>query len=130
MTLFQETGDAQVHTAIKATVQQYIDGYLGQDAVSLRKAFTEDAKLMTVDQGVLSGGPVSTWFDRIEAKKKSDGGTLTADWKILGVDCSQDAAVAKVQLDFAEYVFVDYLSLLKTGNGWIITNKIYDVQEH
>jgi hypothetical protein len=126
MTLLNESL-APEHAPIAAVVQQYIDGYLGQDPALLRRAFQASAQLMTVDEGAFSAGATAAWFDRIEAKRESGGGPLPARrHRILGIDRAGRAAVAKVSLELEQISFTDYLALLETDSGWQIVNKIYE----
>ncbi len=46
--------------------------------------------------------------------------------RVLEVDVSGNAATAKLQLDYANSVIVDYMSLLKVDGQWLIVNKIFD----
>lgn len=127
MTLFQDPPN-QDQKEIASVVKLYIDGYLGQEAAMLRRAFEAEAKLMTIDEGDFESTPTKTWFSSIETKRRGGSGTLTGRSKILGIDCTRDAAVAKVHLDFDTHEFTDYLALLKSNQGWQIVNKIYEAR--
>jgi hypothetical protein len=114
---------------VAAAVQLYVDGYLGQDAGVLRRAFHPDSHLMTTEAGQVSSGATAAWFDRIEQKRREGSGTLAARHELLGIDLTPPAAIAKVRLTFETHTFTDYLSLLRTDRGWQIVNKIYAVRE-
>ena len=45
--------------------------------------------------------------------------------RIVSIDVSGDAALAKVELDYPKVFFVDYLSLLKIDGEWKIAQKTY-----
>src|SRR5436309_3369314 len=124
MSLFSSASGTE-HGAITATVQRYIDGYLGQDAAMLRQAFHGDARLISVEDGGVATAPTAAWFERTEGKRRAGGATLTARHQILGIDHAGESGVAKVQLDFDSHTFVDYQSLLKGRDGWQIVGKIY-----
>jgi hypothetical protein len=111
--------------AVSKAVNDYIHGYLEQDAPRLRRAFHADSKLMAVEDGAVDAAATAAWFDRIEKKRGEGGGPLAARHQLLGIDLTDSAAVAKVRLDFGSHVFTDYLSLLKTSDGWRIVNKVY-----
>ena len=128
MSLFPNEA-APDQAAIAAAVQRYVDGYLGQDAALLRQAFHPDAKLMATEAGAVEASPTAAWFDRIESKRRSGGGTLTADATLEGLDQTGNAAVAKLRLVFPTHEFTDYLALLRTTAGWRIVNKIYVTRE-
>ena len=48
--------------------------------------------------------------------------------RVVMVDVTGDAAVAKVELDFPDAKFTDYFSLLKVGNEWKIIHKWFHRQ--
>lgn len=125
MTLFSSDQSADDRAAVATAVQGYVDGYLGQDAALLRRTFYRDSHLMSAEDGVVADAATAPWFDRIEAKRRDGGGVLAARYELLGIDLTRTAAVAKVRLDFGSHVFTDYLSLLRTGDGWRIVHKIY-----
>lgn len=111
--------------AIRATVQAYIDGFLGSDTALLRQAFDSDAKLIAASEGKIAGTATAAWFDRIDQRKEAGTTMPKATSKVAGIDQHGDAAVVRVELVFPEYQFTDYLALLKTSEGWKIANKIY-----
>jgi hypothetical protein len=45
--------------------------------------------------------------------------------RIVSIDRTGTAAIAKVELDYPTVRFIDYMSLLKVGNEWKIVNKIF-----
>jgi hypothetical protein len=113
---------------IEATVQSYIDGFLGRDTALLNRAFHQDAKLMACDQGAIAATPVADWFVKIDERRRAGGAAPTATSRVVGIDQHGDAAVARVHLVFKEYEYTDYLALLKTEAGWKIATKIYTTQ--
>ncbi len=111
--------------AIRATVQNYIDGFLGSDTDLLRKAFDGDAKLIATSDGKVESTASASWFTRIEQRREGGAKLPMASSQVAGIDQHGDAAVARVELVFPEYRFTDYLALLKTSEGWKVVNKIY-----
>lgn len=115
--------------AIKAAIQKYFDGFLGQDTSALRAAFHPDAKLIAVSDGAVSGMLTSDWFSRIDARRQAGTIPTPGEAIVISIDQTDNAAVGKVRITFPTHTFVDYLSLLKAENGWQIVNKIYAVLE-
>ncbi len=111
--------------AIRATVQAYIDGFLGSDTALLRRVFDGEAKLIAASDGKIAGTATAAWFDRIDQRRQAGTTLPKATSKVAGIDQHGDAAVARIELVFPEYQFTDYLALLKTAEGWKIANKIY-----
>ena len=45
--------------------------------------------------------------------------------RIALVDIAGDAAVARVEEDYPNALYIDYLSLLRIHGEWLVVNKIY-----
>ena len=63
-------------------------------------------------------------FDDYLAGRK-DAEPREAVVEVHSVDLAGTCAVAKVESDFGDYGFVDYLSLLKIDGRWVIVNKVF-----
>ncbi len=111
--------------AITNTIQSYIEGYQKHNTDLLRMAFHSTAKLMAIEDGTINELATTEWFTKIDDKQKNGTLPLQFQSEILDIDYISDTAVAKVQLTFADFKFNDFLSLLKSADGWKITNKIY-----
>lgn len=111
--------------AITNTIMSYIEGYQKHNIDLLRMAFHTTAKLMAIEDGSIHELTTAEWFTKIDARQKSGTLPLEFDSEITHIDYVGDAAIAKVQLTFADFKFNDFLSLLKSVAGWKITNKIY-----
>jgi hypothetical protein len=109
--------------AITAAVQLYFQGHATGDGEYFRKAFHPEAKLFWVKDGALAQR-TSAEFAAGAAGKPADDEARRAR-KILLLDYSADAAIAKVELDYPGGGFIDYLSLLKIDGRWQIVNKIF-----
>lgn len=117
--------DPKEEAAIRAMIETYVDGFLKLDTALLRKAFENEANLVAVSDGKIETTSTSSWFNRVEKRKTEGAVQPPAEVTIVGIDQHGDAAMARVELNFPEYRFTDYLSLLKTESGWTIANKIY-----
>ena len=115
--------------AISVVIQKYIDGFLTQDTAALQEAFQEDAKLISVNDGVTSGLRATDWFSSIDARRRDGALPKPGKATLISIDQTETAAVAKVTIVFPTHTFVDYLSLLKAEQRWQIVNKIYAVIE-
>ena len=118
------TGTSHV-AAIRKTIQNYFDGFIGQQPELIRKAFHQNTKLIAIDDGAVSELASAEWLSKIEARRQAGVIPAAATATIVGIDVAGDAAVAKVNIKFPTYEFVDYLSLLKANEGWVVVNKIY-----
>ncbi len=110
--------------AVRAVVESYLHGLKFNDVTGFQKAFWPDAKLYFVRKsGELGQLTQQDWYKGFAANAgKEEPGTL----RIAAVDVTGTVASAKIQEDYAEGRYVDYLSLVKFGGHWKIVNKVYD----
>jgi len=107
---------------IRDTVQLYI-GRPGHDRASdLRAAFHPDAKLLFTNDNGYNQLPFPDWIARIEASNRPPAERTET---ISSIDVAGNAAVARVDLGYADTHITDYLSLLKIDGEWKIVNKIF-----
>jgi protease I len=111
---------------VRQVVEQYLYGLKHNDVESFKKAFWPDAKLFFVKKdGQLGQLTQAQWY---EGFRESAGKEEKGDLKITAVDITGNAASAKVEEDYPNSKYVDYLSLLKLSGEWKIVNKIYTSQ--
>jgi hypothetical protein len=113
--------------AIEQTIGYYFAASDNGDADALGRAFHPEAKMIFVRDGKLTQVTIPEWQDRI---RKNPNPPVKANWrKVVSVDISGEAAVARVESDFATFQFIDYMSLLKVDGEWKIVNKIFHRKE-
>jgi hypothetical protein len=111
--------------AIQATIELYFRGDIDRDVEKLKAAFHPTAVLQTSDEaGELAVLSQPDWHERV----RSTPDRARPDARILQIDRTGRAAVAKTQLIFSNGRFTDYLSLLKIDGEWQIVNKTYHWQ--
>lgn len=109
-------------TEIRDVVQLYI-GRSGHDRVAdLEQAFHPDAKLLFTNDNGYNQLPFADWIARIAQSNRAPVERTEA---ITSIDVAGNAAVARVDLGYAEMHITDYLSLLKIDGEWKIVNKIF-----
>lgn len=113
--------------AIRKVVQLYFDSYLNADAEGVARVFHEETRLYSVDQGALERTDLPDWLANLRGRREK-GDIRKAQTSIVSLDVAADAAAVKASLQFAEFAFTDYLSLLRIGGSWRIVGKIYAVQ--
>ena len=110
--------------AIRATVQHYFDGMMQADPAHLKLAFHPEARLIGPGRdGAALIIPFERWANGWEGRDPRDPATHRN--RIVSVDLSGAAAVAKTELTWPSVRYVDYLSLLKVHGEWKIVNKIW-----
>ncbi len=113
-------GVGQDQAGVKACIENYLDGITKGDAAKLNLAFHQAAMLRTVNpNGDMAEFPVKTFI------AKTPAGGVPAKPKIVSYSVIGQSAVATVELAFADFKYVDYLSLLKLGNEWKIVCRVF-----
>jgi hypothetical protein len=107
-------------TAIEATLNDYLLGNKEGDVDRLRRAFHPSAEI----EGVRAEG-FTSWNVDEYVGGMTPGRTREFVPRILAVDFIGNAAQAKVESDYGNWKFVDYMQLLKIEGEWKIVNKIY-----
>ena len=112
---------AQDEALVKECLNNYLDGVTKGNTEMLNKAFHSSAMLRTINAstGKMLEFPVATFIS------KTPQGGVQAKPKIISYSIIGQAAVAAVDLSFADFKYVDYLSLLKVGNDWKIVCRVF-----
>jgi hypothetical protein len=109
--------------AVRAPVEAYLRGHATGDGEEWRKAFHPSAMVTGIRDGKLQSMTAPDFVSRAAGKPPADEAQRRR--RIVSIDVSGDAAVAKVELDYPKVFFVDYLSLLKIDGEWKIAQKTY-----
>jgi hypothetical protein len=106
--------------AVKMCVNNYLDGAFKGDAAKMGLAFHPTAVLKSINKttGAIQDMPVSKFVGGMQGR----GATST---KIVSYSYIGSAALATVEIQFADYKFIDLLSMLKVGNDWKIVSRVY-----
>jgi hypothetical protein len=109
--------------AIRRALDHYLAGHATGDSAHFRAAFHKVANLYFV-----RGDTVATRTG--DAYIASAGGKPAPDEaqrrrRIVSIDRTGDAAIAKIELDHPNALLTDYMALLKSGGEWRIVNKIF-----
>jgi len=125
--------DAQEdRSSIEKTIQIYFDSMHESSKAKVDLAFHPNAKIVGVNP------------ERLVEMSREDFGDLVASvqpspkeqgvperLEILSIEIAGMTAVARVRDDYRDRTFLDSLSLIKTGDRWVIYNKLYHVEnEH
>ena len=124
------TRGATPESADEAGVRRALDAYLQGHATGvgdhfwramhtdMRMSFVRDGKLVhRTAAEYIGGAPGKPAAD--EAKRKR---------RIVSIDITGTAAMAKIELDYPDALLTDYMSLLKVDGEWKIVDKIFDRQ--
>lgn len=111
--------------AVRATLEHYLAGHATGRPEEFRQAFHDESKLFWMRDGKLMQRTDDEYIAGASGKPAEDEALRRR--RIESIDITGTAAVAKVVLDYPGAVLTDYMSLLKTPDGWKIINKIFDV---
>ena len=117
-------GDEQ---AIRQHIERhYFDGVRRSDTALAHGAFHPVASMYFIREGKLVQRSIPDWLADIARNAPKPAQPDSFKRRVLHVDVSGNAATAKLQLDYANSVIIDYMSLLKENGQWLIVNKIFD----
>ncbi|MFC0181100.1 nuclear transport factor 2 family protein [Pseudarcicella hirudinis] len=106
---------------VKACINNYLEGVTKGDTSRLNKAFHPTAMLRSINSvnGRLYDIPVRNFI------AKTPAGGVQATTKIVSYAYIGISALATVELQFADFKYVDLLSMLKFGNEWRIVTRVF-----
>lgn len=111
---------------VRAALDHYIAGHATGNGAEHRQAFHDEAKLFWMRDGKFMQRTDDEYIAGSPGKPADDEAQRKRTVEIL--DITGDVAVAKVVLDYPAVTFTDYMSLVKTEQGWKIVNKIFNAK--
>lgn len=106
---------------LKASVTNYIEGITTGDTAKLNKAFHSSAILRTVNAstGKIQDFPIKTFIS------KTPVGGVKATGKLISYSYAGISGLAAVELQFADFKYLDLLSLLEVNGEWKIVTRVF-----
>jgi hypothetical protein len=102
----------------------YLDGLHEGDADKIAQAFHPVSHLYSEANGEVVDVPREKWLDMVRSRPSAKSQGLARHDRIVTIDQSgPGSAFAKVECALPPRFFVDYLTLLKTKEGWRIVAK-------
>lgn len=108
------------HMLIAKTIQKYFDGATNGDADLVSEAFAGSLEVQGMREDKILRLTVPEYLQIVK-----DGRTKGRVSRLISVDVSKNAAMAKAEIKMGERTLIDYFLLLKTADGWKISNKIF-----
>jgi hypothetical protein len=109
---------------ISDCVERYFQGMYQSDGEILRSAFHASAAITGNTEGKYAAMDVDGFVAFAEKQPSAAAAGEPYDMRIVTMDISDDAAMVKVADRYLGRDFIDYLSLLKVDDAWLIHNKI------
>ena len=108
---------------VRAALQHYLNGHATGDPEEFRKAFHPDARMTYVRDGKLMIVPISEYIAGATGKPAADESIRKR--RIASVEVKGTAAIGRIELDYPNARFVDYMTLLKENDRWAIIAKSF-----
>lgn len=108
--------------AVLEVARLYYDGMHGGDAAKLRKAFHPRASIVGNFEGDMSWMSLDDFIEECRSVHDRVG---AYGCRLESFDQVGDTAVARFGGWFIDIWFSDYLSMLKTSQGWSIVHKTF-----
>ena len=115
--------------AIEAVVWTYLDGLHEGDTDKLAAAFHPVSHLYSDDNGNVADLPRDGWLELVRKRPSPKSQGLPRYDRIVSIDQSGPAtAFVKLECAVPPRHFVDYLTLLKTNEGWRVVAKAFKAE--
>ena len=113
--------------AIRSHIERhYFDGVRRADTALAHRAFHPVTVMYFVREGAFAERTIPDWLAGIARGRAGQTGPDSVPRRIVSVDVTGSAAVAKLELGYPEATVTDYMSLLKVNGEWTIVGKIFD----
>ena len=107
-------------TDIQEVVQKYLEGTAYGRPALVSEAFLPSLEVQYLDEEdrlMRRGGP--DYISRIEPGKK-----VPRVGRIVNIDATEKSAMVKVEIEWNDRLYTDFMLLLKVEGSWRIANKI------
>ncbi|MBO6792448.1 MAG: nuclear transport factor 2 family protein [Balneolaceae bacterium] len=108
------------YQAIETAVSYYLDGGTNNDFETLKKAFHPDARMISMGNDMMNVNALEFFGSRMKPGPPTDRKT-----RVVDINMSGNAASARLEIEYDDFMFVDYMSLLKMDGEWKIVSKVY-----
>jgi hypothetical protein len=116
----QQGGD---DAAVRKPLELYLKGHETGNGDFWRQAFHPSARIEGIRDGKLLSRTAAEFAAGASGKPADDEAQRKR--RIVSVDVQDDAASAKIELDYPKVKFTDYFTLLKVDGEWKIMSKVY-----
>jgi hypothetical protein len=118
--------DPQADAVRKTIENHYFKAQSTGDGGHLKGTFIDEGRLMWIADGQLRMRTSGEYIAGFQGKPPANEASRKR--RVVMVDVTGDAAVAKVELDYPDTRITDYFALLKVGTDWKIVHKWFHRQ--
>lgn len=115
-----QQGNASELQQIETTVNWYFDGWATGDSTKVGRAMHSTCHLKFFRDGKFSDITRADYLSRFKLHARPDS-LIT---RIASIDLTGNIASVKAEIITATDIFTDYFNMIKTNEGWFITDKI------
>ena len=112
---------------VRVPLELYLKAHATGNGDHIREGFWSDAKLTAWRDGKFVVIPRDEYAARFSGKPAADEAQRKR--RIVSVDRSGDAAIAKIELDYTTVTFIDYMTLHKIDGQWKIVHKAFQATQ-
>ncbi len=112
------------YALVEKTVGYYLDGGTNNDFETLKKAFHETATMKYITDEYKEVNALE-FFGKMKPGPKQNRKT-----KIDYINVTGHAANVKLEIEYPNFTFIDYMNLLKINGEWKIVSKIFYKKNH
>lgn len=105
---------------VRKALGYYMDGASNGDKEMFTKAFLPEGQMLFVTEEGARIIPLADFVARMKDGQKSDRKN-----RIVSIEIEGNAAQARLRVETPDLIFHDFMSLLKTEDGWKIVSKIF-----
>lgn len=109
------------YNAVAQTVNYYLDGGTNNDFPTLAKAFHKDATMKFIGAEGYREVNALEFFE----KGMKPGPPQQRATRIAEISVAGNAASARLEIDYPDFTFIDFMNLLKIDGEWKIVSKIF-----
>lgn len=108
---------------IERTLAYYLEGHATGNPAIMTQAFHESARLQFMADGEYRTRTLEAYLGGMSGSPAAD--EHRKHRRIVSIDYVENAATAKIELDYPGALLTDYMQLLKIDGEWKIVNKIF-----
>ncbi len=108
------------YAMIEKTVNYYLEGGTNNEFETLKKAFHETATMKFIGDEYKEVNAIEFFKGAMKPGPKQNRQT-----RIAYINVSGNAGSAKLEIDYPDFTFIDYMNLLKIDGEWKIVSKIF-----
>lgn len=105
---------------VEQTLNYYLEGGSDNDFQTLKKAFHDTATMKYITEEGYKEVNALEFFSGIKPGARQNRENRIADITISG-----HAANARLEIEYPDFTFIDYMNLLKVDGEWKIVSKIF-----